>query len=55
MNETVTITQSEYQELLTDQNFLRCLEYAGVDNWEGYSFAQEEYDKHHNKSNEHTN
>jgi len=38
---TVTITLSEYNELIEDQNFLRALEAAGVDNWEGYDFAEE--------------
>ena len=37
------ITNSEY-ESLKDRDFkLECLENAGVDNWEGYDFAMEEY------------
>ncbi len=41
--ETVTISKEEYDDLLDSQRFLNCLENAGVDNWEGYEFAQEEY------------
>lgn len=41
--ETVTISKEEYDELLESQRFLECLEHAGVDNWDGYEFAQEEY------------
>lgn len=41
--DTVTISKVEYQELIQDQKFLRCLEGAGVDNWDGYDFAREEY------------
>ena len=28
-------------ELKRDQDFLNCLAAAGVDNWEGYEYAQE--------------
>lgn len=41
----VTITREEYDALLNDSNFLRALEAAGVDNWEGYSFAMEDFDE----------
>lgn len=37
--ETVTISKEEYEGLMEDVAFLRCLEAAGVDNWEGYGFA----------------
>lgn len=40
---SVTLTQVEYEELKADQDFLRCLEGAGVDNWDGYEFAQEAF------------
>lgn len=40
--EMVTITQYEYQQLLDDSLFLGLLKNAGVDNWSGYSDAQEE-------------
>jgi len=39
--ETITITKAEYDDLVRDQKFLNCLRRAGVDNWEGYGYAQE--------------
>jgi hypothetical protein len=39
----VTVSSDEYQELKRDQNWLHCLEAAGVDNWDGYTFAREIY------------
>ncbi len=41
MERTVTIPESEYNELKRDARWLACLENAGVDNWEGISFAHE--------------
>lgn len=38
---TVTIPLSVYNDLLMDQRFLRALQAAGVDNWDGYEFAQD--------------
>jgi hypothetical protein len=35
----VEITQQEYERLLEAEEFLNCLETAGVDNWEGYDTA----------------
>ena len=32
-------TEQTIARLQKDSNFLRCLEIAGVDNWEGYSYA----------------
>jgi hypothetical protein len=47
--ETVTIPKTEYEELVRDQEFLRNLEAAGVDNWEGYEYGfgddSEDFDK----------
>ena len=37
--EIVTITRNEYEELLDYEEYLECLEAAGVDNWEGYDYA----------------
>ncbi len=37
---TVTISQTEYQQLLSDSEFLGCLYNAGVDSWDGYDQAQ---------------
>jgi len=42
---TVTIPLADYEELLKDQFFLQCLSNAGVDNWEGYEYAIEEFQK----------
>ena len=39
--ETITIPKRIYYELLNDSEWLRALEDAGVDNWEGCDFAQE--------------
>ena len=40
-NQTVTISKEEYDELISDQKFLYCLQDAGVNNWEGYEIAQD--------------
>lgn len=41
-NETlITIAKSEYESLLEERRFLNALREAGVDNWEGYSFAMD--------------
>ena len=37
--EMVTITNKEYNQLLEDSEWLYYLKAAGVDNWEGYSYA----------------
>lgn len=42
--ETITISLSEYQELLKESAFLTALEDAGVDNWEGYNNACETFE-----------
>lgn len=39
--EYVEITVEEYEALLEDSKMLYALEAAGVDNWDGYSEAQE--------------
>lgn len=43
MDEMITITKREYDELFEAYQWLSSLEAAGVDNWEGISFA---YDIH---------
>lgn len=40
-NDSVTISRSEYEELLEAEEMLFALQAAGVDNWEGYSHALE--------------
>jgi hypothetical protein len=39
--DTVTISQEKYDELIEDSNFLNALRAAGVDNWDGYENAQD--------------
>ena len=41
---TVTISVKEYEQLKEDSKFLNCLISAGVDSWDGYSYAQEMLD-----------
>jgi hypothetical protein len=43
MEETITITQKEYKYLKQRARLLTYLESAGVDNWEGYHYAWQEY------------
>lgn len=43
MEEYVTISKEQFDQLQEDSNFLECLQHAGVDNWEGYDLAAEEY------------
>jgi hypothetical protein len=38
----ITISKTEYQNLVYASNFLQALEAAGVDNWEGYEHACQE-------------
>jgi len=40
---TVTITIEEYDRLLKSELQLECLEGMGVDNWDGFDDAMEEY------------
>lgn len=41
----VSIPEKEYRRLLKKSNFLCCLENQGVDNWNGYGYAHEEYEE----------
>lgn len=48
INETlleITIPKAKYDLLKVDSDILKCLRDAGVDNWEGYDLAIEEYYK----------
>lgn len=40
---TVTIPLQTYEDLLRDRMFLRALEESGVDNWDFYADALENY------------
>jgi hypothetical protein len=37
--DTVTLTKERFESLIRTERELLALEYAGVDNWEGYSDA----------------
>jgi len=39
--DVVTMSLEEYEQLESDSRFLNCLEMQGVDNWDGYEFAQD--------------
>jgi hypothetical protein len=41
MEEMITITQKEYNQLRKDSDWLYYLERAGVDNWDGFDYALE--------------
>lgn len=41
--EVVILDRPRYEELLEREAFLNALKAAGVDNWEGYDYAQEAY------------
>jgi len=45
MNETVTISKAEYDQLKRDQFWARCLDSAGVDNWDGNEIAMKRFRK----------
>ena len=53
--ETITISKEEYARLLEDSHFLQCLEDAGVDNWDGYSFSREMYNSEKNLEDDEEN
>ena len=40
-DEMIQIPVKDYYELVNDQKWLRCLESAGVDSWEGIEYAYE--------------
>ena len=39
----ITISEEEYDALLCDSILLNCLRMMGVDNWDGYDDAIEQY------------
>ena len=41
--ETVTITKNEYESLLDDRRWRIAVESAGVDNWDGFHYAMQDY------------
>lgn len=42
---TVTIPQAEYDSLLEDSKILDLLRSHGVDNWNGWDYAMEEFNE----------
>jgi len=50
MEETVTITKKEYEELKADSNIYNALRTAGVDNWIGWDDAMELLDEGQDES-----
>jgi hypothetical protein len=49
-DEMVTITKKEYDGLIRQSTWLMYLEAAGVDNWDGYSYAFELKEEDEKKS-----
>jgi hypothetical protein len=45
MPEEITISRDEYERLLDAERYLDALYAAGVDNWDGYSYALEIYNE----------
>ena len=45
MDDSITITKKQYDQLMRDSAWLAALEEAGVDNWSGISYAYELYDE----------
>lgn len=39
----IAISEEEYEALLNDSILLNCLQMMGVDNWDGYDDAIEQY------------
>lgn len=45
MEDTVEISKAEYEELLNEVRFLNALRAAGVDNWDWYDVALDNYNE----------
>jgi len=53
MEDSITISKGEYEQLVEDSLLLQALRNAGVDNWDGWDFAIdlfEEYMDQHERS-----
>lgn len=46
MEEVITVPKAKWDELLKRLSWLNALEDAGVDNWEGISYAYELYEEY---------
>ena len=49
---TVTISEDYFDELFDDPLFLNALRNNGVDNWDGYGYAQEEYTSYNDEDDD---
>lgn len=45
MEKTITLKYEDYEELCDSQRFLDLLEAYGVDNWDGYDMARQEFNE----------
>ena len=45
LKEKITIDKTYFDQLKDDSFFLNCLRNAGVNNWEGWDYACEEYEE----------
>ena len=43
MSKNISIPLEEYLELIADREFLECLRHQGVDNWDGFDGACDEF------------
>ena len=43
MVKTVTISEQEYDDLIQNSVLLNCLHFHGVDNWDGYDLALDDF------------
>lgn len=43
INGNVHVPIEKYREMIDDLRMYNCLLNAGVDNWDGYEYAQDEY------------
>ncbi len=43
MEEKIEIEKERFDELIETERFMRALEAAGVDNWEGYDIAKDNF------------
>ncbi len=48
MNGTITLSEKDFDFLLSRDNWLCELENAGVDNWDGYEYAREAFNEENN-------
>lgn len=50
--ETVAISKEEYESLKRQEEILEALYAGGVDNWEGYGYSLDEFQKRKKEANE---